>query len=186
MMIVTFRESLDRVVPAGFRQKQVNDAVRSGLILAADYLIEVNLRQRKFATGNRSRYGFAARNRSYENRKRAAEFVRDPDTGLKVRPAKPAVDLVYTGRLRDFIHARGPEVYRKIPTATSNRVRIRIPIQVPGRAKGGAYMRAEQYEELSRWTQQEYVEMRRILIAEVARILKLGDASEENLWRRAG
>jgi hypothetical protein len=33
MMIVTFRESLDRVVPAGFRQKQVNDAVRSGLIL---------------------------------------------------------------------------------------------------------------------------------------------------------
>jgi hypothetical protein len=47
-------------------------------------------------------------------------------------------------------------------------------------------MRAEQYEELSRWTQQEYVEMRRILIAEVARILKLGDASEENLWRRAG
>jgi hypothetical protein len=85
MMIVTFRESLDRVVPAGFRQKQVNDAVRSGLILAADYLIEVNLRQRKFATGNRSRYGFAARNRSYENRKRAAEFVRDPDTGLKVR-----------------------------------------------------------------------------------------------------
>lgn len=184
MIYITIKESLSRIIslkPIEVRQKEWNDAVRKGLIAGADWLINVNLRQRKFRPGNRSRYGFAARSVKYMNYKRFARLVRDPFTGLKVQPAKPSVDLVYTGWLRDFIEARDPSLYRKIPTATSNRVRLRVPIQTPQ----GHRMQAQQYLELGLFTEEEYVEVRRIVVAVVAKEMGFGDATEVQLWRRA-
>lgn len=181
-MIVTFKESLDRILPAGLKAKQVNDAVRQALIGVGHWLVEENLRKRKFNTGNRQLYGFRPRSAKYEAKK-YRKFIRDPETGLKVRPGRPAVDLVFTGRLKQFIESKPSTQYRMIPTATSNRVRLRIPIPVPGR-KGG-YMRAEQYQELGKYSALEYVEMRRIFIANVATILGLGSTNEQKLWKRA-
>ena len=185
MMVVTLTESLARIKPQEVRQKEWNDAVRAGLLKAADYLIENNLRRRKFKKDLQRVYGFAPRTAKYQRRKMFARLVREPETKLLVSPARPTADLVYTGRLRDFIMGRDPSQYRKLTTATSSRVRLRVPIQVPHR------MQAAQYAELSKYTDQEYVEMRRIVVEEVGRLLGLGGRfggglSEAQLWRRAG
>jgi hypothetical protein len=186
MIVVTLKESLSRIKPPEVRAKEWNDAVRVGLVKAAEWLIENNLRRRKFKRDLQRVYGFAPRTARYQRKKTYARLVREPETGLMVQPAKPTADLVYTGRLRDFIMGRDPSQYRKLATATSNRVRVRVPIQVPGVSRG-AYMRAEQFKELSKFTDSEYVEMRRIVVAEVSRILGFGGGqSEKNLWRRAG
>lgn len=181
-MIVTFKESLSRLKIFGLTQAVINDAVRKALIGVGHFLIEVNLRQRKFNTGNRQWYGFRPRSARYEAKK-FRDFIRDPETGLKVRPGRPAVDLVYTGRLKAYIESKPADQYRMIPTATSNRIRLRIPIPVPGR-KGG-YMQAEQFMELGKWSALEYVEMRRIFIANVATLLGFKSTSEEKLWKGA-
>jgi hypothetical protein len=183
-IVISLHESVSRVTKLADEnttQKRINDAVRLGLIAGADWLIENNLRQRKFRPGNRATYGFKPRSQKYENYKRFARRIRDPETGLKIPPAKPAVDLVYTGRLRDFVESRPPDLYRKIPTATSNKTILRVPIQTPS----GHRMQAWQYVELGMYSDSEYIAVRRILIAIVARELGLGGHSEEQLWRRA-
>jgi hypothetical protein len=186
-MIVTIKESLQRIKPDEVLQAEWNGAVRKGLIAGAEWLIETNLRKRKFRPGNRARYNFRPRGAKYENYKRFARKIRDPETGLKVTPAKPAVDLVYTGTLRDFIEGKPASAYRKIPTATSNRVRVRVPIPGPPRVmKKGGGMKQEQWEELGAFSQDEYIQVRRIVIAVVAQEMGFGDASEADLWRRAG
>lgn len=179
---VSFRDSLQRIKPDDVTQYEWNAAVRLGLIAAAEWLIDVNLRQRKFRPGNRDRYKFAARSQKYMNYKRFARRVRDPMTGLKVEPAKPSVDLVYTGHLRDYIEAKPSSEYRKLPTATSNRVRIRVPIPGP---PGGYRMKTEQWEELGAISADEFVEARRICVAVVAEIMGFSTTREDLLWRRA-
>lgn len=181
-MIVTFKESLSRLKIFGFTQSEINEAVRKALIGVGHFLIEVNLRQRKFAADNRQRYGFRPRSAKHEARKRR-EFIFDPETRLKVRPGRPPTDLVYTGRLKAFIEAKPADQYRMLPTATSNRIRLRIPIPVPGRR--GGYMRSEQYRELSKYSALEYVEMRKIFIANVATLLGFKTTDESKLWRGA-
>lgn len=180
---ITIKESLSRFMKLAddSTQTEINKAVRLGLIAGAEWLINVNLKTRKFRPGNRDRYGFWPRSQKYMNYKRFAQRVRDPQTGLKVQPAKPSVDLVYTGTLRDFIEGRSSDSYRKIPTATSNRIRIRVPIQTPP----GHRMQARQYEELGYFSEDEYIEVRRIVVAVVAKELGLKSNVEVNLWRMA-
>jgi hypothetical protein len=186
MIALTFKEQAEYIAPMDVKQRQVNDAVTEALLDCAEFLIEENLRNPqtgKFGTRSRSKYGFAPRNEKYERKKRFAKLVRNPKPGLKVQPDRPATDLRYTGRLRRFIQARGPGEYRKITTANANRIRLRIPIQVPGR-KGG-YMRAEQYEELSRWNDEEYRRMSRFFRARVAQKLGLAVPQGDQLWTRS-
>lgn len=186
MIQLNFQELRDWIAPFEAKRRDVNQAVTLALLDCADYLIEENLRNPqtgKFGTRSRSKYGFAPRNEKYERKKRYAKLVRDPETGLKVQPDRPATDLRYTGRLRRFIQERGPELYRKLTTATTNKVRLRVPIQVPS-VKRGAYMRAEQYEELSRWSQEEYRVMSKIFVARVAHELKIPIPQGYALYQR--
>jgi hypothetical protein len=152
--------------------------VRVGLVEAAKWLIDVNLRKAKWEKSAPEKYHYSPRNRKYLNKKIFAKRVRDPETGLYVKPRRPTQDLVYIGYLIDFIKGRAPDQYNIEARSVQNRVRVRIPIPTPHQ------MQSAQYSELSEWTLQEYVGMRRILVVSVARQAGIS-GSVANLERRA-
>jgi hypothetical protein len=153
--------------------------VREGMVEAAKWLIENNLRRDKWKAGAGDKYHFDPRDRKYLNKKMFAKFVRDPETGIYVPPRKPTQDLVYIGYLVDYIKGKPADAYNIEKTSVQTRVRVRVPIPTPHR------MQKAQYEELGEWTLYEYVAMRRILFSYIARKLGVESRTMKHLERIA-
>ncbi len=164
--------------PDDIELAQWHKYVRVGLVEAGKWLIEHNLRKEKWSRSAPEKYHFNPRERRYINKKLFAKRVRDPETGIWVKPRRPTQDLVYIGYLIDFIKGRSPEDYNIEARSVQNRIRVRIPIPTPHR------MQKAQYSELSEWTLREYVAMRHILFESVARQAGI-TGSVANLERRA-
>jgi len=160
----------------GASAKGWNDAIRSGLRMAAEHWLKWMMPEH-FTTQGARKYQYPPIGSRYLSRKLNKTRVFDYAAQLWVHRQKGHIPLVWTGAMRASLLQRPPSQFNIRTTSTQNRVRLQIPLRVQGGApKAGVrmYGKATVWEPLTKLTKQEIVLLTEIVLTEMIRFYRAG------------